>query len=205
MELYALPPDDFTSARNARAAAADRSLAARVKTLRKPTAAAWAVDLLARDGQLAEALELADALREAQDDLDGAELARLNPPYLAVPAGMVVFSADYKWLALAAVTVKGADVATECLARGTKAALLGQRPLTMGQSLAAGLRAGLLAAQVPVWLNTPLTDLHVEGGAVTGAVVTRDGAAGLVRARRGVVVGSGGFEHDAAIDRKSVV
>ncbi|MET8166487.1 3-oxosteroid 1-dehydrogenase [Streptomyces sp. NPDC005329] len=137
------------------------------------------------------------------DQLDGnllgAELARLNPPYLAVPAGMVVFSTDYKWLALAAVSVKGAAVATECLARGTKAALLGQKPLTMGQSLAAGLRAGLLAAQVPVWLNTPLTDLHVEGGVVTGAVVTRDGVPGLLRARRGVVVGSGGFEHNAAM------
>ncbi|MGW0945091.1 3-oxosteroid 1-dehydrogenase [Streptomyces sp. NPDC002623] len=137
------------------------------------------------------------------DQLDGnllgAELARLNPPYLAVPAGMVVFSADYKWLALAAVSLKGAAVATECLARGTKAALLGQKPLTMGQSLAAGLRAGLLAAQVPVWLNTPLTDLFVEGGVVTGAVVTRNGVPGLVRARRGVVVGSGGFEHNAAM------
>ncbi|WP_052183819.1 3-oxosteroid 1-dehydrogenase [Streptomyces sp. 303MFCol5.2] len=137
------------------------------------------------------------------DQLDGnllgAELARLNPPYMAVPAGMVVFSADYKWLALAAVSVKGAAVATECLARGTKAALLGQKPLTMGQSLAAGLRAGLLAAGVPVWLNTPLTDLHVEGGVVAGAVVTREGAPGLLRARRGVVVGSGGFEHNAAM------
>ncbi|WP_328480361.1 3-oxosteroid 1-dehydrogenase [Streptomyces sp. NBC_00377] len=137
------------------------------------------------------------------DQLDGnllgAELARLNPPYMGVPAGMVVFSADYKWLALAAVSVKGAAVATECLARGTKAALLGQKPLTMGQSLAAGLRAGLLAAQVPVWLNTPLADLRVEGGVVTGAVVTRDGVPGLVRARRGVVVGSGGFEHNAAM------
>ncbi|MFE7928299.1 3-oxosteroid 1-dehydrogenase [Streptomyces sp. NPDC057456] len=137
------------------------------------------------------------------DQLDGnllgAELARLNPPYLAVPAGMVVFSADYKWLALAAVSGKGAAVATECLARGTRAALLGQKPLTMGQSLAAGLRAGLLAAQVPVWLNTPLTDLYVEGGVVTGAVVTRDGVPGLLRARRGVVVGSGGFEHNAAM------
>ncbi|MFD4873503.1 3-oxosteroid 1-dehydrogenase [Streptomyces sp. NPDC058420] len=137
------------------------------------------------------------------DQLDGnilgAELAHLNPPYLAVPSGMVVFSADYKWLDLAAVSVKGAAVATECLARGTKAALLGQTPLTMGQSLAAGLRAGLQSAQVPVWLNTPLTDLYLEGGAVTGAVVTRAGAAGLVRARRGVVVGSGGFEHNAAM------
>ncbi|WP_327402094.1 3-oxosteroid 1-dehydrogenase [Streptomyces sp. NBC_01288] len=137
------------------------------------------------------------------DQLDGTilgtELAHLNPPYLAVPSGMVVFSADYKWLDLAAVSVKGAAVATECLARGTKAALLGQKPLTMGQSLAAGLRAGLQSAQVPVWLNTPLTDLYSEGGAVTGAVVTRAGTAGLVRARRGVVVGSGGFEHNAAM------
>ncbi|MGW2697673.1 3-oxosteroid 1-dehydrogenase [Streptomyces sp. NPDC001296] len=137
------------------------------------------------------------------DQLDGnilgAELAHLNPPYMAVPAGLVVFSADYKWLTLAAVSVKGAAVAAECLARGTKAALLGQKPLTMGQSLAAGLRAGLLAAGVPVWLNTPLTDLSVEGGAVTGAVVTRDGAPALLRARRGVIVGSGGFEHNAAM------
>ncbi|MDX2693896.1 3-oxosteroid 1-dehydrogenase [Streptomyces ipomoeae] len=132
-------------------------------------------------------------------NLLGDELARLNPPYLAVPAGMVVFSADYKWLALTAVSAKGLAVATECLARGTKAALLGQKPLTMGQALAGGLRAGLLAAGVPVWLDTPLTELYVEGGAVTGAVVTRDGAPGLVRARRGVVVGSGGFEHNAAM------
>jgi hypothetical protein len=94
VELYALPPDDFTSARNARAAAADRSLAARVKTLRKPTAAAWAVDLLARDGQLAEALELAGALREAQDDLDGAELARLSRQRRALVAALAAQAVD---------------------------------------------------------------------------------------------------------------
>ncbi|MFI9645479.1 3-oxosteroid 1-dehydrogenase [Streptomyces sp. NPDC052040] len=137
------------------------------------------------------------------DQLDGnvlgAELARLNPPYMATPAGMVVFSADYKWLTLAAVSVKGAAVAAECLARGTAAALLGQKPLTMGQSLAAGLRAGLLAAEVPLWLNTPLTDLLVEDGTVTGALVAQDGTPGLIRARRGVIVGSGGFEHNAAM------
>jgi 3-oxosteroid 1-dehydrogenase len=137
------------------------------------------------------------------DQLDGnilgAELARLNPPYLATPPGLVVFSADYKWLNLAAVNPKGAAVAAACLARGTAAALAGQKPLTMGQSLAAGLRAGLLAAGVPVLLNTPLADLSVTGGAVTGVVVSQGGTQGLIKARRGVIVGSGGFEHNAAM------
>ncbi len=77
-ELYALPPEGFTAARNERASSAPRALAARVKALRKPSVAAWAVDLLARQGQLAEAVELSAALREAQDDLDAAELAALG-------------------------------------------------------------------------------------------------------------------------------
>jgi hypothetical protein len=88
LELYALAPEDFTAARNARAGASDRSLAARIKALRKPTASAWAVDLLAREGQLAEALELAAALREAQDDLDSAELTRLSRQRRALVAAL---------------------------------------------------------------------------------------------------------------------
>ncbi len=78
VELYALPPAQFTAARNARAGASDRSLAALVKRLPKPGVAAWSVSLLAREGQLSDALELAAALREAQDDLDAAELNRLG-------------------------------------------------------------------------------------------------------------------------------
>ncbi|WP_420081743.1 3-oxosteroid 1-dehydrogenase [Streptomyces sp. JL4002] len=128
----------------------------------------------------------------------GPELARLNPAYMPVPAGMVVFSQDYKWLNLAAVSAKGLAVSAECLARGTKAALRGEKPLTMGQALAAGLRAGQRAG-VPVWLGSPLVDLVQEGGAVTGVVVERAGVRGVVRARRGVVIGSGGFEHNAAM------
>jgi hypothetical protein len=77
-ELYALTPAEFTAARNARAAASDPALAKRVKALRKPSVAAWAVNLLARQGQLADAIELSAALREAQEDLDAAELSRLG-------------------------------------------------------------------------------------------------------------------------------
>jgi 3-oxosteroid 1-dehydrogenase len=128
----------------------------------------------------------------------GAELANLNPPYLATPPGIVVFGADYRWLTLAAVNAKGAAVAAEAVARYTAAVATGKKPLTMGQALAAGLRAGLLADDVPVLLNTPLLDLQFgAGGRVTGVLVSRNGVNTLLKAARGVVVGSGGFEHNA--------
>ncbi|WP_433220550.1 3-oxosteroid 1-dehydrogenase [Microtetraspora malaysiensis] len=129
-------------------------------------------------------------------NLLGAELANLNPAYIPVPNGQVVFSGDYKWLNLALVNVKGAAIALETYDRWVKAAARGIKPLTMGQSLAGALRAGLLQAGVPVWLNTPLVDLRVDAGRVTGVLVTRDGTQTLIRAKYGVVVASGGFEHN---------
>ena len=129
----------------------------------------------------------------------GAELANLNPAYIPVPTGTVVFSADYKWLNLALVNAKGTAVATETVSRWVAATAAGKTPLTMGQALAGALRAGLASAGVPVWLNTPMVDLKVDAGRVTGALVTRNGAQTLVTARYGVVVGSGGFEHNAAM------
>jgi hypothetical protein len=69
--LYALPLDRFTAERDALAkelaAGDDRDAAARVKSLRKPAVAAWAVNVLGRndpDG-LRELIELGDRLRSA--------------------------------------------------------------------------------------------------------------------------------------------
>ena len=93
VELYALPPEQFTAERNARAAA-ERDLTARLKALRKPTVAAWAVNLLAREGQLGDALELAAALREAQDDLDAAELSRLSRQRRALVSALATQAVD---------------------------------------------------------------------------------------------------------------
>ncbi len=138
------------------------------------------------------------------DQLDGrvlgSELANLNPPYIPTPAGVVVFSADYRWLNLATVNAKGTAVAAQCVSRYLAATLRGEKPLTMGQSLAAGLRAGLLNANVPVWLNTPFVDLQFDGsGRATGVVVSKNGVQTLITANRGVILGSGGFEHNLAM------
>lgn len=82
--LYALPPDQFTRARDELATAArdadDRGLAAQIKALRRPTLAAWAVNLLARDGgaALETLLELGEQLRAAQADLAGDRIKELS-------------------------------------------------------------------------------------------------------------------------------
>ncbi|KAA9149810.1 transposase [Microbacterium lushaniae] len=86
--LYSLPPGEFTAARNDRAASATGALAKQIKALRKPSVAAWAVNLLVRDGQLTDAVELSQALHEAQDDLDAPELAKLGRQRRALVAGL---------------------------------------------------------------------------------------------------------------------
>ena len=80
-DLCAGPPADFVSARTTRAKeAGDAALAAQIRALRKPSIAAWVVNVFAqeRSGQLDQALQLAAELREAQDDLDAPALAELG-------------------------------------------------------------------------------------------------------------------------------
>lgn len=79
--LYAEPVDAFTAARNALAGQVeDRGLARAVKALRKPSTAAWAVNLLVRreGDQIDRVLELAASLREAADSIQGEELRALT-------------------------------------------------------------------------------------------------------------------------------
>jgi len=83
-ELYGLPPGRFTPVRSERVAQArkggDRGLAQQISRLRRPTAAAWAVNLLVRGhGEEVQALlRLGDDLRRAQAGLAGDELRRLT-------------------------------------------------------------------------------------------------------------------------------
>src|SRR5580692_8341889 len=130
--------------------------------------------------------------------LDG-ELARLNGPYLPVPDGVAVTQADYRWLSLGPRHPRAVLAGARVAGRLARRRLLGHRMLSLGQALAAGLRAGLLAGGVPVWLDCPLTDLVVTDGRVTGVRVVRGGRPVLIRARRGVLIATGGFERNAQL------
>ncbi|PFG40616.1 hypothetical protein ATJ97_3148 [Georgenia soli] len=84
VDLYGLLPGEFVESRDERAKQAradgEADLARDVKALRKPTAAAWLVNAMVRHmtEQIEQVLELGQAMREAQEDLDAAELRTLN-------------------------------------------------------------------------------------------------------------------------------
>ncbi|MEU6084813.1 hypothetical protein [Streptomyces sp. NPDC047108] len=79
-QLYALPPEQFTAARDKAAKAAPRGDAAKIRGLRRPTLAAWAVNLLVRSDrdQITALLGLGEQLRRAHQDLDGSQLRELS-------------------------------------------------------------------------------------------------------------------------------
>jgi hypothetical protein len=82
-DLYGLQPQDFTAARNARAQeskAADATLAKQIAALKKPSPAAWIVNLLAREStdDLTALLDVGEQMRTAQEHLDRDALRRLG-------------------------------------------------------------------------------------------------------------------------------
>jgi len=128
----------------------------------------------------------------------GGELGHLARPYLPTP--VAVTQAEYRWLTLGRHP-RGIRAAARVATRAATARLLGRRMLGLGQALSAGLRAGLVQAGVPLWLDTALTELEVteasdSGIRVTGVRATRDGEPVLIRARRGVLIAAGGFERN---------
>ncbi|MGM0928235.1 MAG: hypothetical protein ACQEXN_00810 [Actinomycetota bacterium] len=83
-ELYALLPGEFTAARNAKAKEAtqdgDKALAARLRSLPKPTAAAWLLNMMARHrrDEIDGVIELGAAMSQAQQELDPGQMRALG-------------------------------------------------------------------------------------------------------------------------------
>ncbi|MEV5212224.1 hypothetical protein AB0K35_32580 [Micromonospora sp. NPDC053740] len=94
-QLYRTPPDRFVAARDAAVAearrAGDPTTARQLARLRRPTVAAWLVNLLAirRPELVADLVQLADALRVAQRELRGPRLRELSAQRRAAVGALV--------------------------------------------------------------------------------------------------------------------
>ena len=72
----------------------------------------------------------------------------------------------------------------------------------LGSSLVCALRASLQDRKVPLWLRTDFRDLVLTDGRVTGIKVVREGRELTLNARRGVIIGAGGFEQNQTLREK---
>jgi 3-oxosteroid 1-dehydrogenase len=93
----------------------------------------------------------------------------------------------------------GKGVLLKLVARMVRARVFGERMAAIGQSLAARLRLAMRERNIPLWLGSPMIELLTDvDGSVAGAVVERDGVKHRIAVRAGVILASGGFDHDLA-------
>ena len=93
----------------------------------------------------------------------------------------------------------GKGVLLKLILRMLRARLFGERIAAIGQSLAARLRLAMKERGIPLWLESPMTELLTDAdGSVTGALIDRDGHTQRVYVRHAVILATGGFDHDLA-------
>ncbi|OBK19096.1 FAD-binding protein [Mycobacterium asiaticum] len=133
-------------------------------------------------------------LRRLGDDED-----KLLQPLALAPKGIWLGPMELRSFYRIRQSWAGKAVLVKLISRMVRARVFGERIAAIGQSLAARLRLAMRDGGVPLWLNTPMTELLTDAdGSVVGALVERDGTQLRIGTRRGVILASGGFDHDMA-------
>ncbi|OBB82140.1 3-ketosteroid-delta-1-dehydrogenase [Mycobacterium colombiense] len=129
----------------------------------------------------------------------GPDEQKLLAPLALAPKGIWLGPKDLRTFYRIRQSWAGKGVLIKLIGRMVRARVFGERMAAIGQSLAARLRLALRERGIPLWLDSPMVQLLTDAdGSVTGAVVERDGKAQRIGARLGVILASGGFDHDLA-------
>lgn len=168
------------------------------------------VDFLERKGM---AFEYADGWSDYYDDLPGGEprgrslVAKLfNIKELGewsaklsryLGPGIPATSDEFPTLFLMKRTWAGKKKAMQLGLRMLKQKILGQEVLGGGAAIQGRMLQIALRHHLPIWTDTPVTDLVVEDGRVTGVVATRNGQSIRIQGRDGVLINVGGFSRNA--------
>ncbi|MFY9920501.1 MAG: FAD-binding protein [Mycobacterium sp.] len=127
----------------------------------------------------------------------GDEEQNLLKPLALAPKGIWFAPKDLRLFYQVRQNWRGKAVLVKLIWRMFRARVFGDRMAAIGQSLAARLRLAMKEREVPLWLNSPMTELITDvEGTVVGAVVERDGKQQRIGARGGVILATGGFDHD---------
>ncbi|MFT4148664.1 MAG: FAD-binding protein [Paracoccaceae bacterium] len=127
----------------------------------------------------------------------GADFDRIRPPrdvFMGL-GGMMVGRAELGSLLHPFASLADLKTTLRVVGRYARDRLRWRRGtrILMGNALVGRLFFSLRRRGVPVWFDSPLSDFIREGGAVTGAVIATPQGPRRVRARRGVVLATGGI------------
>ena len=141
--------------------------------------------------------------------IDLRKLGDLEPdllqPLALAPKGIWFAPKDLRLFYQVRQNWRGKAVLVKLIWRMLRARVFGDRMAAIGQSLAARMRLALRDQDIPLWLGAPMTELITDAdGTVVGAVVEHQGATRRIAARRGVIIASGGFDHDMAWRREQL-
>lgn len=130
--------------------------------------------------------------RKLKDDEQGQ-----MPNGMKGPLGLWITGREYKDLAMAKRTWAGRRASLVAAWRVSSNVVARRHMATGGRALIARMRMTLKDAGIPVWLKSAMTELVVEDGRVVGVVVTRHKTETVrIKARKGVLLACGGFDHD---------
>ncbi len=127
-----------------------------------------------------------------------------RPNNMKGPLGLWVTGKDYHDLAMVKRTWRGRRASLVAAWRVSSNLVRRRHMSTGGRALSARLRMALKDAGIPLWVRTSMTDIVTdENGVVTGIVATeRDGKTHRLRGRHGVLLATGGFDHNAEMRKK---
>jgi succinate dehydrogenase/fumarate reductase flavoprotein subunit len=129
----------------------------------------------------------------------GDDEQKLLKPLALAPKGIWLGPKELRTFYRIRQSWAGKGVLLKLISRMVRARVFGERMAAIGQSLAARLRLAMTERGIPLWLDSPMAELLTDlDGSVTGAVVERDGSKQRIGARLGVILASGGFDHDLA-------
>ncbi len=117
---------------------------------------------------------------------------KLQPGFLQVPAAMTdamhIRSLKQSWI--------GKKWFVKLAARIAIAKARGQHYVTAGAALQGRMLQASLKAGVDIRINSGVSELIEENGAITGVVTTKDGKPWRIGAKSGVLINAGGFSHN---------
>lgn len=136
----------------------------------------------------------------------GAAFSRLRPPLpeFTLFGGMMVNRLDIPHLRKAGKSLRSTLRAARLISEYALQRLRSPRGTTLhlGNALAARLYASLLSRRVEILFSADVEDLSMQGDRVSGVVIRHGSRDRPIAARRGVVLATGGFSHEAVLRKR---